>query len=90
VDVVLLPVLSMETPSWDELAALGKDVFNFVRFNMPINAAGAPAVALPCGFTAAGRPLGMQLVGPHCSEATLLRAAHAYQQMSDWHLRRPP
>ncbi len=89
VDVVLLPVLSMETPSWDELAALGKDVFNFVRFNMPINAAGAPAVALPCGFTAAGRPLGMQLVGPHCSEATLLRAAHAYQQVTDWHLRRP-
>lgn len=90
VDGVLLPVLSMETPSWDELTALGKDVFNFVRFNMPINAAGAPAVALPCGFTAAGRPLGMQLVGPHCSEATLLRAAHAYQQMTDWHLQRPP
>jgi len=90
VDVVLLPVLSMETPSWDELAALGKDVFNFVRFNMPINAAGAPSVAVPCGFTDAGRPLGMQLVGRHCSEAVLLRAAHAYQQMTDWHLRRPP
>lgn len=90
IDIVLLPVLSMETPTWEELRALGKDVFNFVRFNMPINAAGAPAISVPCGFTDAGRPLGMQLAGRHCSEATLLRAAHAYQQVTDWHLRRPP
>lgn len=90
VDVVLLPVLSMETPTWDELGALGEDIFNFVRFNMPINAAGAPSVSVPCGFTQTGRPLGMQLVGRHGSEATLLRVSDAYQQITDWHLRRPP
>jgi amidase len=89
VDVLLLPVLSMETPTWSELAGLAQNVFDFVRFTMPVNAAGAPAVSVPCGITSAGRPLGMQLIGRHCSEATLLRAAHAYQQMTDWHLRRP-
>ena len=43
---------------------------------------------MPVGFTG-GLPVSMQLVGRHFDEATLLRAAHAYQQATDWHLRRP-
>ncbi|MCK6485341.1 MAG: Asp-tRNA(Asn)/Glu-tRNA(Gln) amidotransferase subunit GatA [Phycisphaerae bacterium] len=54
------------------------------------NLAGVPAISLPCGFTASGLPIGLQLMGPHFSEARLLRAAHAYQRETDWHTRVPP
>jgi Asp-tRNA(Asn)/Glu-tRNA(Gln) amidotransferase A subunit family amidase len=48
-----------------------------------------PALVAPVGFSSGGLPLGMQLVGRPFEEAVLLRAAHAYQQETDWHLRRP-
>lgn len=57
---------------------------------MPFNMTGSPALALPCGFTESGLPIGMQIVGPAFGEALVLRAGHAYQRETDWHLRRPP
>jgi aspartyl-tRNA(Asn)/glutamyl-tRNA(Gln) amidotransferase subunit A len=51
--------------------------------------AGVPAVSVPCGFTAAGLPIGLQLIGRTLDEATVLRAAYAYEQATDWHRRRP-
>jgi aspartyl-tRNA(Asn)/glutamyl-tRNA(Gln) amidotransferase subunit A len=57
---------------------------------IPFNMTGSPALALPCGFTDGGLPLGMQIVGPAFGEALVLRAGHAYQRETDWHLRRPP
>jgi aspartyl-tRNA(Asn)/glutamyl-tRNA(Gln) amidotransferase subunit A len=51
--------------------------------------AGVPAIVVPIGFVD-GMPVAMQLIGRRFDEATLLRAAHAYQQATDWHLRRPP
>jgi aspartyl-tRNA(Asn)/glutamyl-tRNA(Gln) amidotransferase subunit A len=61
-----------------------------LRFTRPFNLSGHPACAVPCGFTADGLPIGMQLVGRPFDEATLLRAADAYQRATDWHTRRPP
>ena len=58
-------------------------------FTIPAPLAGLPAVSIPCGFDAAGLPVGLQLMGRHFSEALLLRAAHRYQQATDWHLRVP-
>ncbi len=58
-------------------------------FTLPINIAGHPGISIPCGF-ADGLPVGLQLVGRPFEESTLLGAAHAYQQITDWHLRRPP
>ena len=51
---------------------------------------GQPAISVPCGFTRAGLPIGLQLMGRSFDEPVLLRAAYAYEQACDWHARRPP
>ena len=58
-------------------------------FTIPAPLAGLPALSIPCGFDAAGLPVGVQLMGRHFSEGLLLGAAHRYQQATDWHLRVP-
>ena len=56
---------------------------------LPVNIAGLPALSVPCGFSD-GLPVGMQLIGPHLSEARLLQIGHAYEQATEWHRQRPP
>ncbi|TAK47108.1 MAG: Asp-tRNA(Asn)/Glu-tRNA(Gln) amidotransferase subunit GatA [Betaproteobacteria bacterium] len=58
-------------------------------FTIPAPLAGLPALSIPCGFDAAGLPVGLQLTGKHFAEARLLGAAHRYQQATDWHRRVP-
>jgi aspartyl-tRNA(Asn)/glutamyl-tRNA(Gln) amidotransferase subunit A len=58
-------------------------------YTVGTNLAGIGGISFPCGFTAGGLPIGFQLQGPALSESLLLRAAHQYQQLTDWHLRRP-
>jgi aspartyl-tRNA(Asn)/glutamyl-tRNA(Gln) amidotransferase subunit A len=58
-------------------------------FTIPASLAGLPALSIPCGFDAQGLPVGVQLTGPHFSEARLLGAAACYQQATDWHKRVP-
>jgi amidase len=90
VDAILIPVFRYGTPTWDQVTELAdKDMNSLMRFTAPLNATGSPTVTMPCGFTADGRPVGFQLVGPHCAENVLLRAGHAYQQATDWHVRHP-
>ena len=47
-------------------------------------------MSLPCGFTAGGLPIGLQLQGNYFDEARILDVAHRYQQATDWHVRTPP
>jgi aspartyl-tRNA(Asn)/glutamyl-tRNA(Gln) amidotransferase subunit A len=54
-----------------------------------VNLAGIPALSVPCGI-ANGLPIGMQIMGPHLSEETLLRIGHMYQSQTDWHMQHPP
>jgi aspartyl-tRNA(Asn)/glutamyl-tRNA(Gln) amidotransferase subunit A len=56
----------------------------------PAALAGTPAIAVPCGFTRSGLPISVQLIARRFDEATLLRAAHAYEGATDWATRRPP
>ena len=58
-------------------------------FTIPASLAGLPALSIPCGFDAAGLPVGLQLTGPHFAEARLLGVANQYQQATDWHRRVP-
>lgn len=69
----------------DPLAMYLEDIFT-----LPANLAGIPGITFPIGFDATGLPIGLQLMGAHFQEVKLLQAAHAYQQISDWHTRRPP
>ena len=54
---------------------------------LPVNIAGNPGMSIPCGFSE-GLPVGLQLIGRPFEEGTMLRAAHAYGTVTDWHLRR--
>jgi aspartyl-tRNA(Asn)/glutamyl-tRNA(Gln) amidotransferase subunit A len=60
----------------------------FSRLTRPWNALGLPALSVPCGFVADGRPVGLQLIGRPFAEATLFRAGHAYEQAAGWWQRR--
>lgn len=54
------------------------------------NHSGIPAISLPCGFDEKGLPVGVQFMAHHWDEATMFRAAYAYEQATDWHTQRPP
>jgi aspartyl-tRNA(Asn)/glutamyl-tRNA(Gln) amidotransferase subunit A len=57
-------------------------------YTIGANLAGLPGLSLPCGFVE-GLPMGLQLIGPHFSEAKLLNAAHRFQEATDWHRQAP-
>jgi len=54
---------------------------------LPINIAGVPGISIPAGFVD-GLPVGMQIIGKHFREETILRVAYAYEQATEWHKRR--
>lgn len=58
-------------------------------FTISVNLAGVPAISIPCGFTSNNLPIGLQLIGKHFDEETVLKAAYAYEQSTDWHKRKP-
>ena len=58
-------------------------------FTISVNLAGLPAIAVPCGFSQTGLPIGMQLIGRAFEESIILRAAYAYEQATQWRIKRP-
>lgn len=99
VDVLLTPTEPVVAPRIDEasrpdatVTAGGRSdgvVNALTRFSRLFNLTGFPAISVPCGFSLAGMPIGLQLAGKPWDEATVLRAAYAYEQATDWHQRRP-
>ena len=93
VDLLVSPTTPIVAPAHHaetvELAGAEVPVIMAAVVNtMPYNLAHLPAVSLPCGF-ADGVPVGLQLAGRPFDDARVLRAAHAYEQATDWHERRP-
>jgi aspartyl-tRNA(Asn)/glutamyl-tRNA(Gln) amidotransferase subunit A len=58
-------------------------------FTISVNLAGVPGISVPCGFTSNNLPIGLQLIGRHFDEETILKASYAYEQSTDWHKRKP-
>ncbi len=65
-------------------------LYSYVRYCCPFNLACMPAISIPCGFTRNQLPIGLQIAGKAFDEETVLRAARAYESVTDWHLRNPP
>jgi aspartyl-tRNA(Asn)/glutamyl-tRNA(Gln) amidotransferase subunit A len=92
--VIVTPTVAVQPPL---LADVDKDVATSmtlggrtIRNTSPFNVYGWPTVSVPCGFTRAGLPIGLQISAPNGSDAAVLQVAHAYEQATDWHRRRPP
>jgi aspartyl-tRNA(Asn)/glutamyl-tRNA(Gln) amidotransferase subunit A len=58
-------------------------------YTISINLAGLPAISLPCGFDGEGMPIGLQIIGKHFDEATILRVADTYERATEWHKTKP-
>ncbi|MCB1749266.1 MAG: amidase [Gammaproteobacteria bacterium] len=90
VDALALPVLGFPVPTCARMAEVDDDMIaGFHRFTCPFNLSGHPGVIMPNGSNAEGLPIVFQLVGRHFEEDRLVAAGAAYQQRTDWHLRRP-
>ena len=92
-DLLAQPALPMLPPRiGQEMVVLHGETLPFrlavIPFNSPWTLAGAPVASVPCGFVA-GLPVGLALAGRPGEDATVLRAAAAFQRASDWHGRRP-
>jgi len=58
-------------------------------FTISVNLAGVPAISVPCGFTKQNLPIGLQIIGKHFDEASILKVAYAYEKSTSWYVRRP-
>ena len=96
VDVLAMPVVPF--PAWEigaQMITIGshdpEDLMTaLTRYCSPANITGQPAVSVPCGFNRAGLPLAFQFVGSWLGDATVLRAARAYERATEWHTLMPP
>ena len=88
-DVIAGPVAP--TVAWKLGAKRDDPVASYLAdiFTLPASLAGLPGMSLPAGFGEGGMPVGLQLIGNYFEEAALLHAAHAFQQVTDWHQRAP-
>ncbi len=89
VDLVLMPVSPTVPFRLGEKVDDPLQMYLADVYTIPVNLAGLPGISVPCGFSN-GLPIGLQLIGRPFDEVTVLRAAHAYEQATEWHTRRPP
>lgn len=91
VDLLILPTLLAEAPTIAATGASGSWIalMERIRSTAPFNLTGLPAASVPCGFTDSGLPVGLQIVGRHFADRTVLAAAHVYERATGWRKRRP-
>jgi len=93
VDLLITPTAPVPPATLAELLAdldrLRSKEILMLRNTRPFNAFGLPTISIPCGFTKTGLPIGMQITGAPWAEGAVLRLAHAYEEQTEWHTRRP-
>lgn len=87
-DLLLAPTCGIAAPIIEESEGV-ETTQRLTRFTYPFNLAQIPVISIPCGFTEEQMPIGVQIAARHWHEALVLRVAWAYQQATDWHVRRP-
>jgi aspartyl-tRNA(Asn)/glutamyl-tRNA(Gln) amidotransferase subunit A len=90
VDLLVTPTTMVMPATVADAQAKAPDEFRLTRNTILFNALGLPSISVPCGFTRAGLPIGLQITGPPFAEARVLALAHAYEQATEWHRRAPP
>jgi aspartyl-tRNA(Asn)/glutamyl-tRNA(Gln) amidotransferase subunit A len=88
-DLLLMPATPVPAPIRAS-AGPAERAPQLTRFTAPFNLIGLPALVLPCGFSSAGLPIGLQMVGPPWSEAAIFRAGMAFEKASGWYRHKPP
>jgi aspartyl-tRNA(Asn)/glutamyl-tRNA(Gln) amidotransferase subunit A len=88
-DLIVTPTTPVSAPPFAAGAELDHARMYLSSFTAPFNMAGLPAISVPCGFTPAGLPVGLQIAGAHWAERQVLQAAYAYEQATTWQARRP-
>ncbi len=89
VDLIVTPTVGFGAPRVADAQVMIEATRGLTRLTFPWSFAQVPAFSIPCGFTAAGMPIGMQIVGRHFDEALLFTVGDAYQGATDHHLKRP-
>jgi len=94
VDALITPQLPIVAPSiGQETISIGDFTEGvasaLTRFTRIFNLTGLPTISVPCGFSASGLPIGLQIVGQAFAEGTILKVGYAYQMNTNWHMRRP-
>ncbi len=89
VDVIVTPTTPTPAFKLGEKSENPLQMYLSDIFTISVNLAGLPAISLPCGFSQKGLPIGLQLIGRAFEEETVLRAAHAYEQSTQWHRKKP-
>lgn len=94
IDVLITPTVPIQTPTIAETTPPPGSSFataggEFPNFTGVFDATGQPSLSLNCGFTKDGMPIGMMISGKSYADALLLGVGHAYQQLTDWHCRKP-
>jgi aspartyl-tRNA(Asn)/glutamyl-tRNA(Gln) amidotransferase subunit A len=89
VDVLMAPVSPVPAFKVGEKVNDPLSMYLADVFTIPVSCAGVPAMSLPCGFTDAKLPVGLQIIGPQFSEDLLLKVGSAYEQVTQWHKAKP-
>ncbi len=102
VDVIIAPTVPVPAPTIEEctkgylerdgrrIPLLDKRGNYLMLSTIPFNVTGLPSMNVPCGFSALGLPIGMQIVGGLFREETVIQVAHSYERKAGWYKRRPP
>jgi aspartyl-tRNA(Asn)/glutamyl-tRNA(Gln) amidotransferase subunit A len=95
VDIIATPTMPIPAPrvdqEWIDYENSREDVRTaLIRLACPFNLTGLPTITVPCGFSRANLPIGLQLAGPSYKEKLVLQVAHSYQEETSWHKSHPP
>jgi aspartyl-tRNA(Asn)/glutamyl-tRNA(Gln) amidotransferase subunit A len=89
VDVIVAPTAPTPAFRIGEKAEDPLQMYLSDIFTIPVNLAGIPGISIPCGFSHENLPIGLQIMGKHFDEGTLLRVAYTFEQNTDFHLKKP-